>query len=64
MTICYNIDSTGQDNTTEVIKMLKEMLNYYGFETLEAFGESMGLYNSKDAERLLAEMYEEDQLWS
>ena len=44
--------------------MLKEMLNYYGFETLEAFGESVGLYNSKDAERLLAEMYEEDKLWS
>lgn len=42
---------------------MKEMLAYYGFETIEEFGESLGFYNKVDAERVLKEMYEEDILW-
>lgn len=39
---------------------MKEMLNYYGYETIEEFGKDYGMYNNKDAERLLTDMYEED----
>lgn len=42
---------------------MKEMLAYYGYETLKEFGISIGLYNEVDAERMLKEMYEEDILW-
>lgn len=42
---------------------MKEMLAYYGFETIEEFGKSFGFYNKVDAERVLKEMYEEDILW-
>ena len=39
---------------------MKEMLNYYGYDTLEEFGRAFGYFNNKDAERCLIEMYEED----
>jgi hypothetical protein len=42
---------------------MEKMLAYYGFETLEAFGLSLGFYSLGDAERVLREMYEEDILW-
>ena len=42
---------------------MEKMLNYYGFGTLEDFGNAHGFYNNVDAERLLVEMYEEDILW-
>lgn len=42
---------------------MEKMLAYYGFETIEDFGKSVGLYNNKDAERMLKERYEEDILW-
>lgn len=42
---------------------MKEMLKYYGFETIEEYGRSRGYYNKKDAERALIESYEEDILW-
>ena len=38
---------------------MKDMLNYYGYVTIEEFENEVGLYGS-DAERLLKEMYEED----
>lgn len=38
---------------------MKEMLNYYGYETIEEFSEAVGM-NPVDAKRLLVEMYEED----
>ena len=38
---------------------MKEILNYYGYETIEEFGKEVGLSNI-DAERMLIEMYEED----
>lgn len=43
--------------------MLEKMLNYYGFNTLEEFGKSVGLFNKVAALRMLNEMYEEDILW-
>lgn len=46
----------------EVNKM-KEMLNYYGFETVEEFGKEYGFYDKRDAEKFLKEKYEEDILW-
>ena len=42
---------------------MEKMLAYYGFETIEDFGKSLGYYNKVDAERALVEMYEEDILW-
>ena len=42
---------------------IKKMLGYYGFDSVEAFGKSVGLFNTVDAEKMLAEMYEEDILW-
>lgn len=39
---------------------MKEMLNYYGYKTIEEFGKDLGFYNNRDAERMLIEMYEED----
>lgn len=41
---------------------VKEMLAYYGFETIEDFGKEFGFYNNVDAERFLTQMYEEDIL--
>lgn len=41
---------------------MEKMLNYYGFETIEAFANSVGMHEM-DAARLLAEMYEEDILF-
>ena len=38
---------------------MKEMLNYYGYETIEELSEAAGM-NPVDAKRLLVEMYEED----
>lgn len=43
--------------------MLEKMLNYYGFNNLEEFGNSVGVYNKADSLRMLNEMYEEDILW-
>jgi hypothetical protein len=42
---------------------MEKMLAYYGFETIEDFGKSLGFYCKPDAERALKEMYEEDILW-
>lgn len=42
---------------------MEKMLAYYGFETIEEFGKSLGFYNMVDAEKVLTEMYEEDILW-
>lgn len=42
---------------------MEKMLAYYGFETIEEFGKSLGYYNKVDAERALTAMYEEDILW-
>lgn len=39
---------------------MKEILNYYGYKTIEEFGKDLGFYNNRDAERMLTEMYEED----
>ena len=46
----------------EVNKM-KEMLDYYGFESVEEFGKEYGFCDKVDAERFLKEKYEEDILW-
>lgn len=40
-------------------KDMKEILKYYGYETIEEFASSVGLH-PVDAERLIKEMYEED----
>lgn len=40
-------------------KTMKEMLNYYGYETIEEFGKDLGYYNRIDAERALKDMYED-----
>lgn len=42
---------------------MEEMLKYYGFETVEEFGEAYGFYNRASAEKFLEEKYEEDILW-
>lgn len=42
---------------------MEKMLAYYGFNTLDDFGKEVGLFNLRDAEKLLREMYEEDILW-
>ena len=39
---------------------MNEMLKYYGYETIEEFGKTLGYYNIKDAERALIDIYEED----
>lgn len=39
---------------------MKEMLNYYGYETIAEFGKDLGYYNRIDAERALKDMYEDD----
>lgn len=38
---------------------MKEILNYYGFNSIEEAEKAHGL-SAKDEERLLKEMYEED----
>lgn len=38
---------------------MKEILNYYGYETIEEFAKSVGM-STVDAEKLIKEMYEED----
>lgn len=42
---------------------MEKMLAYYGFETIEQFGEEFGFYSKATAERFLIEKYEEDILW-
>ena len=42
---------------------MKEILNYYGFTTIEEASEQYGFYNRVDAEKFLTELYEEDILW-
>ena len=39
---------------------LEKMLAYYGYKTIEEFGEADGYYNKKDAERALKDIYEDD----
>lgn len=39
---------------------MTEILNYYGFGTIEEAMKAHGFYNKLDEERLLIEMYEED----
>ncbi len=42
---------------------VNKMLVYYGFNTLEEFGISVGLYTRIDSLKMLEDMYEEDILW-
>lgn len=39
---------------------VKTMLEYLGYESLKQFGEDLGYYNMKDAERTLKDLYEEE----
>lgn len=39
---------------------IKKMLEYFGYESLKQFGETLGYYNMKDAERALKDLYEEE----
>jgi hypothetical protein len=38
---------------------MKEILNYYGYTTIEEFAKEVGLSNI-DAERMIIDMYEDD----
>ena len=65
----YNV-ITKEQNTRSKMKEekkmtneIKNMLEYYGFETIEEFGKAYGFYNKMDAERFLKEKYKEDILW-
>ena len=42
------------------MKEINEMLNYFEFNSLEEFMKNYGMFNKKDGERLLCEMYEEE----
>lgn len=39
---------------------INEMMRYFEFNSMEEFMENYGMYNRKDGERLLREMYEEE----
>lgn len=62
---CYNIIREREqkpEHNKEEKKMteVKTMLEYLGYESLKQFGEDLGYYNMKDAERTLKDLYEEE----
>lgn len=52
--------STKGEKTMTSKTTISEMLKFYGYETIEEFGREYGLRNRIDAERCLADIYEED----